>query len=45
MKEKLYTDSYEAPQLDVFTVEIEGLLCVSGDPGAGGIEGGESDEL
>lgn len=43
MKEKLYNDSYEAPQLDVLNVEIEGLLCES--PGAGGIESGKSDEI
>lgn len=43
MKEKLYNYPYEAPQLDVFTVETEGLLCNS--PGNGGIEGGEDDEL
>ena len=43
MKERLYNEEYETPQVEVFTVESEGLFCDS--PGNGGIEGGYPDEI
>lgn len=43
MKTRLFNEQYEAPIVEMFAIEIEGIICGSVDNG--GIEDGIPDEI
>lgn len=41
MERKFYAE-YDAPETDVIVIDVEGVLCASGDDGEGGTAGGDA---